>query len=146
MTQITKVTPANVRALAALQHDLWPDDELLDLLVADQAALRQERSHYWLAMHNGQAVGFCEVTLRQDYVEGSTVTPTGYLEGIYVAPALRQQGIGRQLVGTATSWLQSTGITAMGSDVALTNTVSQHFHKALGFQEVNRLVHYLKDI
>ncbi|GEK05840.1 GNAT family N-acetyltransferase [Schleiferilactobacillus harbinensis] len=142
--QITAVTKSNVRQVADLQHDLWPEHPLLDLIVAAQTAVRQAKSHYWLAMDGTQAVGFCEVTLRHDYVEGADTSPTGYLEGIYVLPDRRQQGIGTQLVNEAARWLRSQRVSSMGSDVAMDNTVSQEFHQALGFKEVNRLVHYLR--
>ncbi|ERL64540.1 AacA7 [Schleiferilactobacillus shenzhenensis LY-73] len=138
------VTKSNVRQVADLQHALWPEHPLLDLIVAAQTAVQAAKSHYWLAMDGQKAVGFCEVTLRRDYVEGSDTSPTGYLEGIYVLPDYRRQGIGTELVNAAAHWLRTQRVSAMGSDVALDNTVSQAFHEALGFEETARLVHYLR--
>lgn len=142
--QIMTVTKSNVRQVADLQHALWPEHALLDLIVAAQTAVQAAKSHYWLAMDGQKAVGFCEVTLRRDYVEGSDTSPTGYLEGIYVLPNYRRQGIGTELVNAAAHWLRTQRVAAMGSDVALDNTVSQAFHEALGFEETARLVHYLR--
>jgi len=45
-------------------------------------------------------VGFVEVSLRP-YAEGCDTRPVGYLEGGYVAPEWRGQGIGRALVEAA---------------------------------------------
>lgn len=45
-------------------------------------------------------MGFVEASLRP-YAEGCDTRPVGYLEGGYVAPEWRGQGIGRALVEAA---------------------------------------------
>jgi len=90
-------------------------------------------------------MGFVEVS-RRDYVEGCRSSPVGYVEGIYVRPAYRKQGIGRELIRAAEQWAQRQGCTEMGSDTGLDDTQSIFFHEALGFREADRQVVFLKKI
>ena len=43
------------------------------------------------------AIGFAEVSLRRDHVNGTESSPVAFLEGIYVVPGARLQGIARAL-------------------------------------------------
>jgi aminoglycoside 6'-N-acetyltransferase I len=43
------------------------------------------------------AVGFVEVALRNDYVNGTTTSPMAFLEGVYVVPSARLRGIAPHL-------------------------------------------------
>lgn len=87
----------------------------------------------------GSLVGFAEVDLRP-YVDGCRTSPVGYLEGWYVAPAFRRRGTGRALVRAAESWARSIGCAEFASDTGIANRVSQRAHRALGFEETERLV------
>jgi aminoglycoside 6'-N-acetyltransferase I len=89
---------------------------------------------------SGRVVGFAEVDLRP-FADGCRSSPVGYLEGWYVVPEYRRKGVGRALVRRAESWVQDRGCTEMGSDTELENAISQEAHRALGYREVNRLVH-----
>jgi GNAT superfamily N-acetyltransferase len=42
-------------------------------------------------------IGFIEGSIRSDYVNGTESSPVGFVEGVYVVPALRRQGIARRL-------------------------------------------------
>jgi hypothetical protein len=68
----------------------------------------------------------------------------GYVEGWYVDPDVRRQGIGRRLVEAAERWAAAQGCREMASDAHLGNTVSHAAHEALGFEESERLVHFRK--
>ncbi len=86
------------------------------------------------------------MSLRYDYVEGCKERPIAYLEGIFVNPDYRHQGIATQLLNFAESWAQNRGIGQLASDTELTNLVSQNFHTKHGFREVSRIVHYVRDL
>lgn len=88
-----------------------------------------------------QVIGFAEVDLRL-YVDGCQSSPVGYLEGWFVSPEHRRTGVGRALVDGAENWARARGCTEMGSDTQLDNTGSQGAHRALGYEEVERMVHY----
>jgi len=94
---------------------------------------------------HGEIVGFAEVDLRP-YVDGCRSAPVGYLEGWYVAPAHRRRGVGRALVRAAERWARAQGCSEMASDTGLDNTVSQQAHRTLGYAEVERLVHFRRDL
>ena len=89
-------------------------------------------------------VGFIEASLRSDYVNGTDSSPVAFIEGIYVVPANRRQGIAAQLVESITEWAMSRGCRELASDVLLENRLSQVVHEALGFRETERVVYFCK--
>ena len=95
---------------------------------------------------SGQPQGLVEVALRSDYVNGTESSPVGFLEGLYVDRAFRQQGIAALLVKTAELWAREQGCTEMASDALLDNTASQALHAALGFEETERVVYFRKPL
>lgn len=91
-------------------------------------------------------VGLVEVALRNDYVNGTTTTPVAFLEGIYVVPQARLQGIARALVARAEQWAISAGCREFASDARLENEPSHAMHRALGFSESERVVYFRKTL
>ncbi len=89
--------------------------------------------------------GFIELSVR-DRVDGAESERVGYVEGWYVAPELRGQGVGRRLIEAAERWTAAQGLTELGSDVEWDNEGSLRAHAALGFEETFRLVHFLKRV
>jgi len=129
----------------AMAQDLWNDysqQELMDL----HDAASEDRQVTFLAVNQQGYLGFIIVSIRQDYVEGATYAPTGYLEGIYVKPGYRKTGLARKLYDKGESWLVARGCTEIGSDTWTWNKASQAFHLAIGFSEEDILVHYIKKI
>jgi aminoglycoside 6'-N-acetyltransferase I len=93
---------------------------------------------------NGEPAGFIEAALRMDYVNGTDSSPVAFLEGLYVAPAFRRQGIGTLLIATIISWAKASGCTEIASDALLDNEAGQAMHQALGFEEIERVVFFRK--
>jgi aminoglycoside 6'-N-acetyltransferase I len=56
----------------------------------------------------------------------------------------RQRGIGGQLVAMAESWARDCGLVEMASDCLIDNLISISAHNSLGYQEMERLVHFCK--
>src|SRR5262245_24113932 len=83
--------------------------------------------------------GFLEARVR-DYAEGCSGSRIGYIEGWYVEPELRRQGLGRQLVQAAEHWARELGLSEMASDCSIDNVVSFRAHSALGYEEVERII------
>jgi aminoglycoside 6'-N-acetyltransferase I len=88
--------------------------------------------------------GFSEAALRRDYVNGCKTSPVAFLEGIYVRPDARGGGVGRALGSAVAAWGREAGCTELASDALLENVDSQTFHLALGFEETERVVYYLR--
>ena len=89
-------------------------------------------------------VGFAELSLRHEHVEGASSCPVAYLEGWFVDPSQRGGGIGKALVEAAAEWARERGVSELASDAELTNEQGQRAHEALGFREAGRSVHYLR--
>lgn len=94
---------------------------------------------------NGRLVGFLEASIRP-FVEDCATDNVGYLEGWYVDPEARMQGIGAELVRQAESWARRRGCTEMASDAEIGNETSLKAHLKLGYAETSRLVHLRKDL
>lgn len=126
---------------------LWPDmDE--DEYIADlnETLLSNEEIAYLFRQNDGRYIGFVQLSIRKDYVEGSSSSPVAYVEGIYVEEEARKLGVARKLIEAAESWGKSMGCTELASDCELTNLLSVDFHKSVGFEETNRLVCFIKGI
>ena len=84
------------------------------------------------------------LALRRDHVNGTSSSPVAFLEGIYVAPEARLQGVARSLVARAEQWAASVGCVEFASDARIENTASHAMHHRLGFAETERVVYFLK--
>jgi aminoglycoside 6'-N-acetyltransferase I len=89
--------------------------------------------------------GFLEVDLRSHADGCDPSRPVGYIEGWYVAENHRHRGIGRKLFA-AEDWTRSQGCVEVASDTWVDNEVSQRVHEALGYEVVDRCVHYRKTL
>jgi aminoglycoside 6'-N-acetyltransferase I len=94
----------------------------------------------------GTLVGFVEVDLRSHADGCNPAQAVGYIEGWYVAEEYRYRGVGRKLVAEAEDWARSHRCVEMASDAVIDNEVSQRAHKALGYEVVDRCVHYRKKL
>jgi aminoglycoside 6'-N-acetyltransferase I len=121
-----------------MARKLWPDVKRSDL--------DKPKFTYYIAEENDRPVGFIMLAKRRDYVEGTTTTPVGYVEGIFVEKQFRRKKIGKKLIDAAVSWCLKKGYQELGSDVKFSNKVSQKFHSKAGFTRSERLVHYVKKI
>nr|AHN92761.1 acetyltransferase GNAT family [uncultured bacterium DCM007Kan02] len=144
MTQ--KAKKQDARVLAELACKLWPDNTLEEMRSAFSDLLSQTNAALFLAYDGATAVGFAQCQLRQDYVEGTDTSPVGYLEGIYVEPEYRKQGIARKLLSACENWAKTKGCTEFASDCELTNTQSLEFHLNVGFTEANRIICFTKKL
>jgi len=93
---------------------------------------------------DGELAGFLEVDLRSHADGCSPSRPVAYIEGWYVAEKHRHKGIGRRLLAAAEDWARNQGCVEVASDTWVDNEVSQRVHEALGYEVVDRCVHYRK--
>ena len=94
----------------------------------------------------GQASGFAEVSIRRDWVNGCRHRPALFLEGIYVEPEQRGQGVARALCQAAEKWGLENGCREFASDVYIDDENSLAAHAGLGFVEAERVVCLSKPI
>jgi len=129
-----------------MRRALWPDDSDSHVREIDRflAGHRHEPLEALIAVDDsGSAVGFAELSIR-NIAEDCTTDRVAYLEGWYVEPHLRRQGVGAALVGAAEAWARAQGCTEFGSDTTIDNEASAAAHRALGFAETARLRTFLK--
>ena len=108
---------------------------------------RPERYAQFVAYaSSGKAIGFIEAAVRTDYVNGTHSSPVAFLEGIYVVPEARQKGVARALVAEVERWALTVGCREFASDASVENQSSHSVHRALGFQETERVVFFRKPL
>ncbi|PYX75164.1 MAG: aminoglycoside 6'-acetyltransferase [Acidobacteria bacterium] len=95
---------------------------------------------------NRSLAGFLEIDLRSHADGCNPLRPVGYIEGWYVAQNHRHRGIGRKLLAAAEDWARSQGCVEIASDTSVNNEMSQRVHEALGYEVVDRCVHYRKTL
>ena len=129
-----------------LREQLWPHHPSSEHLAEMAAFLASpERFAQFIEYDaSGNAVGFVEASIRNDYVNGTNSSPVAFLEGVYVVPQARGQGIARALVAEAERWAIGVGCSEFASDALLENTRSHAMHVALGFKESERVVFFRK--
>ena len=93
----------------------------------------------------GTPAGFVELNIR-NYAEGCDTDQIAYLEGWYVVPESRTQGIGRALVQAAEQWAREEGCSEFASDTLFDNDISAAAHRALGFTEVVQIRCFRKSL
>jgi aminoglycoside 6'-N-acetyltransferase I len=144
--RIRPATAHDAAAWISMREVLWPDDT---------GSHQREIESYFtgslstplevlLAVGDADAVlGFAELSIRP-YAEDCVTDRVAYLEGWYVAPHARRQGVGRALVAAAEDWGRAQGCTEFASDAAIENTTSAAAHHALGFVETAQIRCFLK--
>ena len=122
---------------------LWPHHSAGEMEAEAAEILEDPGSAIFLTEHD---LGFAQVGLRHDYVEGTHCSPVGYLEGIYVAEGFRGRGYARLLLAACEIWAKEKGCREFASDCELDNTQSLEFHLKTGFQEINRIICFTKNL
>ncbi|QTT86452.1 aminoglycoside 6'-N-acetyltransferase [Pseudomonas chlororaphis] len=148
MIRIEPCQSAHQPGWLSLRQALWPDcpaEEHLDEI----ASLLDDPQRYINLLAytaDGQPAGLAEASLRRDYVNGTEHSPVVFLEGLYVSAEQRRQGIAEQLIDAVAQWGRDQGCVEMASDTGLENLLSQTVHKALGFEETERVVYFRKSL
>ncbi|KVK72683.1 MULTISPECIES: aminoglycoside 6'-N-acetyltransferase [Burkholderia] len=129
-----------------LRCALWPhaDDAAHARDIARQLGAPDRHACFIASAADGAALGFAEVAVRRDYVNGCDTSPVLFLEGIFVAPAARRRGVARALCSAAAAWGEARGCAEFASDAPLENAASHALHRALGFAETERAVFFRK--
>src|SRR5215469_17171397 len=106
-----------------MRRALWPE--------ADTGELAEEVAAYFagqgaLAMvmlceaEDAEPIGMIELSLRS-HADGCRSSPVPFVEGWYVAPDARRQGVGAALMEAAEAWARAGGYSELASDTQLDN-------------------------
>lgn len=128
-----------------LRYELWPHCPV-DRHSLEVEQLLKSDGIVAVAEIDGTLVGFAEISIRHDHVEGTHASPVPYLEGWFVSPAHRRLGIGRGLMNFVEQWAIARGFNEIASDAELDNEHGISLHTKLGFAEVGRTVHFMKPL
>jgi len=149
---IRRAGPEDRGELAGMRHSLWPEESLerhaedLAPLLAGKPRGNLPAVVFVAQGHDGSLIGFIEVSLRSHADGCDPSHPVGFIEGWYVKPVFRGRQIGPKLLLAAERWAREAGCHEMASDTWLDNLDSQRVHEALGFEVVDRCVHYRKPL
>lgn len=130
-----------------MRRALWPDcprEEHLSEMM-DYGREEGALATFVAVREGGGLCGFVETSLRP-FAEGCNSQPVGYVEGWYVDPDLRGQGVGGELVRAAEDWARGKGCREMASDCLIDNDASWRAHLALGYVEVERVIQFKKTL
>lgn len=145
---ILKADLSHLVIVVSLALKLWPDHEDNPQALKDEFAqlLANQSCAVFLYMLEDAPCGFAQCSLRSDYVEGTSTSPVGYLEGIFIAEEARGKGAAKQLLFACENWAKEKGCTEFASDCELDNVQSLQFHLNVGFKEANRIICFTKKI
>ena len=143
---IYQAKPNDSYIVAQLAIKLFKDNDIDSLNKEFIDIINNENNRVFIYILDNKPIGFAQCGLRYDYVEGTSSSPVGYLEGVYIEEQYRKNGYARQLVESCIQFSKEKNAKEFASDCELDNTASLLFHKALGFEEVNRVICFKKDI
>lgn len=147
---IKKAGNNELEALAKLAVMLWPNHSINELINEFSEIMANGKAQFFLKYDNDMPIGFAQCQLRYDYVEGTSTSPVGYLEGIFVMKGYRNKGYAKELLAACEAWAKENGCHEFASDCEsdceIDNIDSFHFHKAMNFTEANRIICFTKTL
>lgn len=152
ISKIREARAGDEQELVEMQALLWPGAPTEELGEEAEAMVSQRSSGTlpckMLVSEDGAGAltGFLLVGLRSHADGCDPVKPAGFIEGWFVRADYRGRGIGRQLFEAAEAWARAQGCIEMASDCLIDNHPAHDVHRALGFEVVDRCVHFKKTL
>jgi aminoglycoside 6'-N-acetyltransferase I len=144
MLTIKEATKNNLEEWIALRSKLWPPSDEDDFTKEVLEILSDPKSLAFLAYENS-FIGLIEISIH-DAADGCDTRNVGFIEGLYVEPHYRRQGIAKRLIDNSYEWFKSKGCKEVASDALIENQGSIAMHVALGFKEVERVVKFARQL
>ena len=144
MATIREINDGDRGEWVRLRAALWPGS-----LADHEAETRQYFEQavrlplVFVAEADGRLVGFLELDFRK-YAPGCASSPVPFIEGWYVDPAFQGRGIGRALIEAAEAHARAAGYVEIASDAEAENADGIAAHRALGYDEAERVVCFRK--
>jgi aminoglycoside 6'-N-acetyltransferase I len=150
--KIRQANRSDQNELATMRAILWPEASIDDHRKELESILRV-RMYGTLPMtihvsqdETGALTGFIEVGLRSHADGCDPARPVGFVEGWFVHEASRNQKIGAALMRSAEDWVRNQGCREMASDTWIDDETSVLAHQSLGFEIVDRCIHFRKPL
>jgi aminoglycoside 6'-N-acetyltransferase I len=123
---------------------LWPDADATELLDEIEGMRNDPDQVIFVADRgDGRLCGMVEARIRP-YADPVDEQPCAFVEGWWVDADVRRTGVGRALISAVEDWARLRGFHELGSDALLDNLVSHAAHRALGFEERERILTFRK--
>ncbi|MCA8951434.1 MAG: GNAT family N-acetyltransferase [Planctomycetes bacterium] len=151
---VRAATPADATAWLEMRCALWPEGPDPGNAAEHAAEIdswyrgefpRGPWDVLFAESDDGRVVGFAELSIRTT-AEGCVTHRIAYLEGWFVRPEVRRQGIGRALVRAAEAWGRARDCREFASDADPENGPSVAAHRAAGFADVGLVRCFRKDL
>ena len=143
---VKKAGHEDLEILAQLAVLMWKNHSINELIDEFSEILDSGKAQFFLKYENHSPIGFAQCQLRYDYVEGTSSSPVGYLEGIFVKEGYRNKGYAKELLAECEAWAKERGCYEFASDCEIDNINSFHFHKAMNFTEANIIICFTKEL
>ena len=143
---IISADKTNFEEWIALSLLLFPEHTDSEMRGYYTEILESEKEIGLLYEKDGKYIGYMNLSIRSDYVNGTDTSPVAFIEAIYVLPEYRKQGIAREFVGYAEQFARQRGLRQLASDCLIENQMSENFHKSCGFIEKERVICFVKDV
>lgn len=141
-----KAGSSDLETLAKLAVIMWQNHSINELINEFSEIMINGKSQFFLKYENDLPIGFAQCQLRYDYVEGTSTSPVGYLEGIFIKEGYRNKGYAKELLSACETWAKENGCHEFASDCEIDNINSFYFHKAMNFIEANRIICFTKTL
>ena len=128
---IREARPSDAASWERLRRQLWPDganDHAPEIAMFFAGHSFRDLAAVLMAERNGAIAGFAELSVRDD-VPGLLGKRTGYVEGLYVVPELRQRAIAVKLLQASRRWAHEQKCEAFASDRAERIVIDKSFGK-----------------
>jgi len=143
---VREIVEADRADWVRLRDALWPGSlSDHDVETSKYFERRATALLVFVADVDGRIVGFLEMDFRP-YAPACATSPVPFIEGWYVEPAWQRRGIGRSLVEAAEARARAMGYTEIASDAELDNGDGIAAHRAVGYEEVERVVCFRRSL
>ena len=146
MYKLENLTEYHFQPLSDMALEFWPDCDTKEEIAYWNEVLSSSDHYFVLAREKDNYIGFINISIRNDYVEGTDTDKTPYLEAIFVKAEYRRKNVASLLLESGERWLAEKGFTQLASDTEITNQLSHKFHQKSGFKVVNTIVCFVKDL
>ena len=151
MVQVRRAREDDREQLGEMRLLLWPEGSLEEHLseLEDYFATGMSGTlpmAIYVAEEDDALIGFLEVGLRSHADGCDPARPVGFVEGWFVREEYRGRSVGAHLMSAAEEWARNQRCREMASDALIGNTGSHAAHEALGFEVVDRCIHFRKTL
>ena len=137
---------SDLDGILPLVQSVWTSVKSSLDLYLQFSGMDSDSSVMFVAEEHNIYIGFASVGLRFEYIEGTKTLPVAYLEGIAVKEEYTSKGVGKVLINMCEKWAKEHYCTEFASDCEVDNLSGEQFHKAMGFKEVSRNIHFVKPL